>query len=333
MLKSYCRKKDGSLIIDVNRDTIKGVLTDEENLIWIDVEDPDDNDIEVLLEVFGLHAMTVEDCIMPNTRPKIEQFDNYTFLVLHTIGSIVQPDAGDMTLSANGKRIGIVELDICLGKNYLITFHTEPVRVINATRDKAEKKSPIMSRGPDFLLYHMADGLVDNYFPVVDELDNKIDKMEEEILTEPSKNTLKKLYDLKMDTMFLRRIIGPERDAINLLIRNESPFIRPQNQVYFRDVYDHMVRLSDLLDVCREITTSAVEIYMIVSSNKLNEIIKTLTILATIATPSIIIASIYGMNFKYMPELGFRYGYLLVLLVMVLTTVFMVVFFKRRKWL
>ena len=98
MLKSYCRKKDGSLIIDLNRDTIKEVLTDEENLIWIDVEDPDDNDIEVLLEVFGLHAMTVEDCIMPNTRPKIEQFDNYTFLILHTIGSIVQPDAGDMTL-------------------------------------------------------------------------------------------------------------------------------------------------------------------------------------------------------------------------------------------
>ena len=334
MLKSYYRKRDGSLTIDSTRESLKEALTDEENLVWVDIEDPEDSDIEVLLEIFGIHAMTVEDCIMPNTRPKIEQFDNYTFLILYTLAPTISSKKIEDTLSAaNGKRMEIVELDICLGRNYIITFHTDPIRTINVIRDKVEKKLPIISRGPDFLLYHIVDSLVDDYFPVVDNLDNKIDKMEEEILTEPSKDTLKNLYELKKDTMYLRRIIGPQRDTINLLIRNEFPFIKIHNQAYFRDVYDHMVRLSDLLDMCREITTSAVEIYMIVASNKLNDILKTLAILATIGTPPLIIASIYGMNFKYMPELGFKYGYLIVWIVMILSVVFMVIFFKKRKWL
>lgn len=302
---------------------IREALKDESSLLWLDVQDIDDEDIDILTEIFNLHPLTIEDFIMVNSRPKAENFSDYIFLVMFSMESHDR---------AKG-RINTAEMDFCLGKNFLVTAHNNSISALAASKDKIKKQSPIIRNGADFLLYSIVDSLVDSYFPLISDFDDMVDEMSDELFREPSNETLKKIYSLKNDIMYLRRTIGPQADVMSLISRGDFPCISTATAVYFRNIYDNLVRLNDIVGTSRDVVTGAMEAYVSVVSNRLNEIMKTLTVIATIMMPLTLIASIYGMNFKHMPELSSVYGYPFVISVMVFLTVIMLYYFRRKKWI
>jgi len=190
-----------------------------------------------------------------------------------------------------------------------------------------------MSKGMDFLLYEIMDRLIDNYFPILDDFDEVIDELEYEAFHNPTRETLDRIFKLKRDVTSLRRITGPQRDIFNRLSRDSFPVISRRSAPYFRDVYDHLARISDLSDSYKDLTAGLMEAYLMVVSNRLNEIIKVLTLSATIILPLTVITGIYGMNFDFMPGINWRYGYFFVLGVMAMVGLGLLFFFKKRKWI
>lgn len=298
-------------------------LKDEGALLWVDLKDIDDDDIDVLTEVFNLHSLTIEDFIMTNARPKVEKFNDYIFLIMFSM-ECPEKESG---------KIKTGEMNFCLGKNFLVTAHNDTISALSVSKERIRKDSPIIKNGADFLLYSVIDCLVDSYFPVIHEFDNAVDKMSDELFREPSNETLKKIYILKNEIVYLRRTIGPQTDVMSILARGDFPLVSAANTIYFRNICDNLTRLNDIVGNSRDIITGAMEAYVSIVSNRLNEIMKTLTVIATIMMPLTLIASIYGMNFKHMPELSSRFGYPLVISTMTLLTIGMLYYFKRRRWL
>lgn len=323
MNESFLYNSNTGLRFDIKPDQMREVLKDPANLLWVDISAIDDADIDLLTDIFNLHPLTIEDFIMANARPKVENFKDYIFLVMFSMESHDKEHS----------KINTAEVNYCLGKNFLITAHDNKVTPLCTSKDRIRKQSPMMMSGGDFLLYSILDCLVDSYFPVITEFDNMVDEMSDELFTEPSNATLRKIYNLKNEIMYLRRTIGPQADVLSLIARGDFPFISPGNSVYFRNIYDNLVRLNDIVGTSRDVVTGALEAYVSVVSNRLNEIMKTLTIIATIAMPLTLIASIYGMNFKHMPELSSKYGYPFAILSMVIVTIAMLSYFKRKKWI
>ncbi|MDP3791723.1 MAG: magnesium/cobalt transporter CorA [Candidatus Omnitrophota bacterium] len=324
MYESFYYHPDKGLKSELSAQEISEALKDERSLVWVDMLDIDDTDIDFLTEVFNLHPLTVEDFIMPNARPKIEKFKDYFFLIMFSLESN----------GTNGnEKVKTAELDCCLGKNFLITFHNCPLSSIAVCKERTKKQSPMMMHGADMLLYSILDSCVDSYFPIVQKFDNSVDAMTDELFKEPNQEVLKKIYYLKNEIMYLRRTIGPQTDVISSVTRGDFELISPANVIYFRNIYDNLVRLNDLIGTSRDVITGAMEAYTSLVSNRLNEVMKTLTIIATIMMPLTLVASIYGMNFKHMPELNSKFGYPVVLAIMMTITVTMLIYFKRRKWL
>jgi len=304
---------------------IFSAVKDEGSVLWIDLFDLDDNDIDLLTHAFSLHPLTIEDFIMPNARPKIEEFQDYLFLVIFTMQSGNEH-------KKNGK-FGMTEIDCCLGNNFLITFHSEEINSISTCKERVKKQSPMIMHGADMLLYSILDSCVDNYAPVIHAFDNMVDEVSDDLFKAPSQNTLKKIYNLKNEIMHVRRLIGPQADVIGLLSRGTNKFIAQSNVMFFRNIFDNMARFNDIIGSSRDVIAGAMEAYTSIVSNRLNEVMKTLTIMATIMMPLTLLASIYGMNFKHMPELEHEFGYPIILITMFVIMISMLVFFKRKKWL
>lgn len=300
-------------------------VKDPSSILWLDIQDIDDNDIDLLTGTFNIHPLTIEDFIMVNARPKVENFKDYLFLIMFSL-----------ECGGNGKcinKIKMNEMDFCLGKNFLVTSHNETISALALNKERIRKDSPVIKNGADFLLYALIDSLVDSYFPVIHTFDESVDQMSDELFKDPTNETLKKIYHLKNEIIHLRRTIGPQADVISLLARGDYLQVTPANAIYFRNIYDSLIRINDIVGTSRDIITGAMEAYVSVVSNRLNEIMKTLTVISTIVMPLTLIASIYGMNFKHMPELEHRFGYPAVIFSMTLITVVMMIYFKRRKWL
>ena len=322
MVEIFFKKHNGKLITDLTIKDIPDILKGKEGLLWVDIEINPDEKIEPLLETFGIHPLTIEDCTVPNVRPKLEQFEEYLFLVLHAV-----------SYEQKEKKVRLSELDLCLGKNFLISVHGGAIPSVDLAKQRTRENLSNFNKGADFLLYSIIDALVDNYFPILGQLDRNFDQLEDEMSAEPTPKTLDHLYDLKKDVGYLRRTLGPQRDIVNLLARGHYALIKQTHYHHFRDIYDHLVRLSDLVDISRDAVADILDVYASVSFNRFNEITKVLTIIATIMMPLTLITGIYGMNFKYMPEIAHRYGYLFFWVLMLLVTLGMLTFFKRRKWL
>ena len=321
MIRSYLYDGDGSIECGLAPDRFRAALENEQNLLWVDIESPEDHEIELLLEVFELHPLTVEDCIMPNVRPKVEEFERYVFIVMQG-------------LKRTEGKLRAVELDVCLGKNFLITVRAEPIKSVDDDCARVEKKSPIFKRGADFLFYAIADSLIDSYFPFIDEVEIRVDEMETKLLESGStKEMLRELLGVYNELMLLRRTLAPHREVLSRLNRGELPFIKPSNAIYFRDIYDHLLRMSDLVDSSREVTTMSLEAYATIVSNRLNEIMKTMTAFATLSLPLVIVTGIFGMNFGEHPELGPRWIYQWLSLSIVATMPVMLFFFRKYRWL
>jgi magnesium transporter len=300
------------------------LLQDQSAVIWVDMEAPTEADEQVLLDVFRFHPLTVEDCRENRHYPKIEEFAGYIYFIVHGVRADASPD-----------RFNTIELDGFLGSNYVITYHHDSFRSISNVKQLLRTSPVSCQRGPAFLLHQILDQVVDYYSPVLDDFDNRVDELEQEIfgLKQPNNQILAEIMDLKRSVLRLRRISTKQMDILLRMSRGEFVLIPNEMRPFYRDVYDHLVRVVDLSESYRDLISGSLEAYLSVVSNRMNEIMKVLTIFSAIMLPLTFIAGVYGMNFDNMPELHSRYGYYGTLIVMGVVAVGMLIFFWRRGWL
>jgi magnesium transporter len=325
MIRSiYFPTADASPQLALNQDEITAALGNSDGLLWVSLENPTEVEIkEMLAGVFKFHPLAIEDCISSGYQtPKIDDFKTYIFIIAHALSK-----DGAHTLAAT------LELNLFLGKNYLVTcFHHDHVPCVDAVWDLISRDDRLIRNGSDFLCHAILDHLVDDYLPVIDHMDDEIEDLEDKVLQKPDPAILARILELKHDVLFLRRMISPQREVMNRLSRDEFPMIDMQSRIYYRDIYDHLVRIQDLTESLRDIIAGVLDIYLNSTSLRLNEIMKALTIVSTIFLPLSFVAGVYGMNFQFMPEIYWRFGYLGVWVVFVSVFVGMILFFKKRNW-
>ena len=296
---------------------------DKTTVTWINIDGI--HDIEIIEKIgkhFDLHPLILEDIVNTEQRPKIEDFGDYIFIVLKM-------------LYYNEKEDGIQaeQVSLIVGSNFVISFQEKEGDVFDPIRERIKSgKGRIRKMGADYLTYTLIDTIVDNYFISLEKLGEKVESMEEELVTNPTPETLRTIHHLKREMIFLRKSVWPLRDVVNRLERGESTLIHESTDIYLRDVYDHTIQVIDTIETSRDILSGMLDIYLSSISNRMNQVMKVLTIVATIFIPLTFIAGVYGMNFKYLPELGWKWSYPLVLLGMVFIGVSMLVYFRRKKW-
>lgn len=304
-------------------------LQEENFVLWIDVTGPTIEELSSLKSLFGFHLLAIEDSVQAEERPKMDDYDEYLFVVAKTIHAV------QGNISAR-------QLSIFVSKFVLVTVHENRLSSIEDIKEKILRKKPLILKGrEDFLLYRILDGVVDNYITVIEDFEDKIDEIDEEILESPTGRSIKKIRLLIRQIRPIHSIIRGQRDVVDKLNRSDTPLIKPETKIYFRDVYDHTVSLLDSMENIRANAGEALEVYHSSLANKMNEIMKVLTIIATIFIPLTFVTGIYGMNFQgggtdkplNMPELYSPYGYVFVLSVMAIISVGMLIYFNRKGWL
>lgn len=273
-------------------------------------------------EHFELHPLIMEDILNTDQRPKMEDFENYIYIVLK------------MLYYNKNNGITAEQISLILGTNFVISFQEKEGDVFNAVRERIRgNKGRMRKSGADYLAYSLVDSIVDHYFIVLEVLEEKIELLEEILVVHPTPEALRTIYDLKRNLVILRKSVWPLREVINSLGRGESPLIKESSLIYLRDVRDHTIHVIDTIEIFRDISSEMHEIYLSNISNRLNGVMKMLTIIATIFMPLTFIAGVYGMNFRYMPELTWRWGYPAILLAMAAVAFSMLVYFRKKKWL
>lgn len=321
MITSFFYKKDKPVEADLSRARLLSALNDKDALLWVDMESPTEFESDALVEIFNFHPLAVEDCVADLSQPKVDDYEEYVFLVMHA-------------LTLKDAHLHTVELDVFLGPNYVITFHKEPIKSIDNIRDYARRKpDACLGRGTDLLVYSILDQVVDQYMPVIEGYEDVIDQVEDQIFHNGDKDCLEEMVQLKRDVFHFRRTIAPQRDALNFLTRNEIPYIREENKIYFRDVYDHLFKIYGIVEGFHEAISGVLQAYFSYSSHTLNKTIQRMTVMATISMPPIMVASIYGMNFEHMPELNHPHGYWFSLALMASLSIGMLGWMKWKKWI
>lgn len=296
---------------------------DLDETIWIDISAPTRLDIEPLLEEwFRFHELAAEDALSENTLPKYDSFATYDFFVFRSVRFDVSSHGVDTT-----------KIAVFIGKNFLFTIHAEPLESIDNIWNRLPMDRRLLQRGADFVLYSILDQIVDAHFPFIDEIENKMDSIHEEIFTRPNQSLMDELLHLKRDLNVLRRQSLPQRELFNAISRGDTRFIKSEHLIYYRDLYDHMFRIGESIDVERDLATGTMDAYLSVIANRTNEIMKVLTIFSSILLPMNFIAGIYGMNFVHMPELGWKYGYAFAFGLMGVVMIVMLVWFWQNGWL
>ncbi|MEJ2156239.1 MAG: magnesium/cobalt transporter CorA [Desulfobacteraceae bacterium] len=292
--------------------------------IWIDmVGIHDASKVEALGNQFTIHPLTQEDILNTGHRPKAEEFDDYLYIVF----KMLQYDEADHSILSE-------QVSMVLGAGFLITFQEAPGDVFTPVRDRLAKgKGRIRKSGTDYLAYALIDAAVDQYFHIMEKMGERIEVLEEELTEYPEADVLEHIHNLKREAIYLRKQIWPMRDMLSRLTKGEFDLIREENLIYFSDVYDHIVQLIDTNESYRDVLTGMLDLYLSTVSYRMNQVMKVLTIVATIFIPITFIAGIYGMNFKYMPELEWPWGYGAVWCVMMAIAVIMLFIFKKNKWL
>ena len=403
-----------------NPDDISELLVNPTRLIWLDLAQPTAAEFHLIQGEFGLHPLAIEDAMTRHQRPKVEQYENFYFVVFYAVETQTQPGrpipgrpalrgAGHPTAapappresatglappagSENGPpptpadpphetqlhpmewaedRIVLREISMFMGVNYLITVHQEPIKELEevvlrwernveaitgrdlplpeeptadgpapqpvAPPSKKSGNGPARRLGTEngigILLYSLLDTLVDNYFPVLDTIVDRMEDLEDEIFTHYTTTSIKTIFTLKKDLLALRRVLAPERDVLNVLIRRDVPIFTGQTLIYFQDVYDHVVRITDSIDTYRDLLSSTIDLYLTMQSNRLNITVQTLTTGSIILMALSLIAGIYGTNFVNIPELQWTYGYYGMLAFMALVALLLYLFFKHKRWL
>jgi len=306
------------------------ILKGAPGVTWINVDGLHEvSQIEKLGTCFGLHPLTVEDILNTEQRPKVDINEDYVYIVLNML-----------TYDEEAKEVDSEQVSIVLGENYVITFQEKKGDIFDALRGRLKAgQGKIRRSGADYLAYCLIDSVVDNYFKVLEGIGEDIEEVEESLMDNPDKQTVQSIHFLKRETIYLRKSVWPLREIIGQLDRGETGFVRPETRVYLRDVYDHTVQVIDTVETYRDLISGMIDIHLSTVSNRMNEVMKVLTIFAAIFIPLTFIAGVYGMNFNHsasplnMPELDSYYGYPAVLAVMLAIGVAMLLVFKKKKWL
>jgi magnesium transporter len=291
---------------------------------WINIDGLHEIEtIEKLGKEFDLHPLMLEDILHTEQRPKIEDYEKYIYIVLRML-----------SYNSETQAVESEQLSIVLGPNYVISFQERAGDIFDPIRDRIRNaKGRVRKMGPDYLCYSLVDAIVDNYFTILEKVGEKIESMEEELVSEPTENILQQIHALKREMISLRRSVWPLRELISGLQRSESALIQESTGIYLRDVYDHTIQVIDTVESFRDMVSGMLDIYLSSISNKMNAIMKVLTIIATIFIPLTYIVGVYGMNFENMPELKQWWAYPLVWVVMITVAAIMLVYFRKKKWL
>jgi len=306
------------------------LLSDTNLFLWVDLEKttPEENKY-VLEEVFHFHPLSIQDCVMVSRSPKVveytpregDKFAPYLFIVIHAVD-----------YSRKDGVFATSELDFFLGKNFLVTHHTVPLRSVSVTEEQAINGTMHIARAPDRVAHTLLDSIVENYRPALDELSVEIAELEQQALQNPTPSVLTRILQIKKEVLNLRQIIGPQREVLARFAHGEFKLIRPHLVPYYRDVYDSLFQISELAQNYTDSLTGILQVYLNMSSNQTGEVVKLLTLITVMTTPLMMVATWYGMNFRGMPELNLKYGYELAAGATVLATAGTYLYFKKKHW-
>lgn len=291
--------------------------------LWINVTGLDQTDIiENVGSYFDIHPLTLEDILNTGQRPKMEDYESYVYTVLKM-----------MLLDTKNDDITIDQISIIFGYNYILSFQEREDDVFNPLRERLKNPaSRLRKSGVDYLAYGLIDAVIDNYFLILEHFGEAIEELEDELVVQPSPETLRTIQKYRRNMIIIRKSVWPLRELINGMQKIESEIIKDNTRIYLRDIYDHTIQVIDSVEDFRDILSSMIDVYLSSLSNKMNDIMKVLTVIATIFIPLTFIAGVYGMNFKYMPELDSRWGYPAVLLLMAILGTSMLAYFRKKKW-
>lgn len=325
MIRMIFRDADGETIFDAPVEQLPQLLHADHASVWIDMQAPSEQDYRLILEsTFHFHPLAIEDAINDIHLPKLDDYGAYVYLVFHTVGLGEEP-----------MDIDTEEVDVFLGPNYLITIHDQQRRSIDRAWNAEYHRVNGLARGPAMLLYELLDNQIDSYIPIIDAFEDQLERLGDDIFlsSEGDRVLLNRLLTAKSSSLRLQRILTPQRELLGRLSANEYRSVPAPARIYFRDVYDHLARLANLAESTRDLAGSTIETHLALVNNRMNEVMKLLTMISTIFIPLSFIAGIYGMNFEFMPELSWRWGYPLVWVVFLVIAGAMLLFFRRRKWI
>lgn len=306
------------------------LLADTNLFLWVDLENASAEEAKLVLEdIFHFHTLSIEDCVMESQSPKIEEyqpkeddrFNPYLFMVIHAVD-----------YSRKDGVFATSELNLFLGKHFLVTYHDLPLRSVQALEERCLKSNVHIARAPDRVAHVLLDSLVDNYKPALEELALEIGELEQDVLQRPDPAVLNKIIQIKKEVLHLRQIISPQREVLSRFARGEFKLIRAHLVPYYRDIYDALFRIYELSQAYDDRLTGILQVYLNMSSNQTSEVVKLLTMITVITTPLMMVGTWYGMNFDSMPEVHWKYGYWLALVTVIISTGLTYWYFKKRRW-
>lgn len=322
---SLYRRPDGQLEQELSPARIREIVEQGEGELWVDIDSSDVHQHSLLEKVFGFHPLSIEDTLSPGSRVKLEEYDRYLFVVVSGIRfDRATPDPFDLET---------FNLYFFLGKNFLVTVHAIDSPSCNSTRDRLMRNPDLLGRGAEMTMHSIIDQAVDAYFPVVESLNDLVDHLEEQLFESFDEKLIHEIFKAKRSAFAFRRHIGPLREVLNILTNRPSVYIRSETQLYYRDVYDHTIRIMESVDTTRDLLAGVLETYLSQTSNRMNKVMKQLSIVATLALPLIVVGGIYGMNFSQMPLTHHPLGFYWALGSMVAISAVMVWWLRKNRWL
>lgn len=297
---------NGGIRHDLSRDEIASIVASGTGTLWVDVDTRDPNDVSILSDVFHFHPLAIEEATNPQSRVKVEEYDKYLLLIVRTVAFCETTD--------DPYDLDTVNISFFLGKNFLVTVHGGSTNPVAATVDLLQRKPELIGHGPAKLMHVIVDQAVDAYFPIIDQIDEFMDTLEEKIFSQFDQTVLRDVFAVKRLVLTLRRHLAPERDALSVLTNRPSTLLSAENQIYFRDIYDHVLRIYDSLEQFRDLLSSTLDSYLTQVSNRLGTATKALSVVATVTLPFVVISGIWGMNFEHIPLHSNPYGFTILVL-------------------
>ncbi len=328
MQRALYYNANADLLTEVDPESCAAALQDTSGVLWVDFggEEPEPTE-DILLNTFAFHPLAVDDALHETHVPKVDDWEQYLYIAMHAV-----------SFTSGEEDIEAIELDVFLGENYIVTHHDLPIQALNRVWEACLRDSRHFRRGADHLMYKVTDELIVDYMQVVEELDEEIELVEDEVMSKPTNEIVQRIFTLKRATLHLRRVLSPLREVLNKLARDDYAVIDARDRVYFRDVYDHLVRLHDISESLRDLVGGVLDTYLSVINNRMNEIMKTLTLITTLFMPISFVAGFFGMNFfqpvakELIPWTG-NPAFILMLIVVVGTPMGMFMWMRRRKWM
>jgi len=293
----------GQMRQQLSRTEIERALASGEGTLWVDIDTRDSDKVTMLKDVFHFHPLAIEEAVNPQSRVKLEEFDRYVLLIVRTVAFCETTD--------DPYDLDTVNISFFLGKNYLVTVHGADTNPVDSTRELLQRKPELATHGPAKLMHAIVDQAVDAYFPIIDKLDEFMDSLEEKIYGAFDQNALREVFAVKRLVLTLRRHLAPERDALSILTNRPSTLLTPDTQVYFRDIYDHVLRIYDSLETYRELLSSTMDSYLTQVSNRLGMATKALGVVATVTLPFVVVSGMWGMNFEHIPLHSHPHGFMI----------------------